>query len=305
MEQADRDTVDRKGAIDKNGTIDDSEYVNNSEKLIVLPLGKESKKITQVITNDTARQIIELLADQSMSVSDMAQKLDVPLTTIKYNIENLVDVGLAKIERIRYSEKGRQVKIYGPVRKLIVVVPEKTDSASITDILKKYLGVVLAAVFASGIVEILTGRSGKSLNVTDEYGISPDMVPEMATAPNVSERAMDSVVGVVNDTVLKSMSNETVPAATYIEQIIEQGTGLPAHFPTPLPSPLATYFQNAMPTSLPTSVPTPLIEQTVGVKSGLDAADLGLTSHLGVWFLLGCMFILILVIILDYRRQNR
>ncbi|MCK4929155.1 MAG: hypothetical protein KAR76_05415, partial [Methanosarcinales archaeon] len=76
MEQVDRDTVDKNRTIDKNGTIDDSETVNNSEKLIILPLGEESKKITQVITNDTARQIIELLADHSMSVSDIAHKLD-------------------------------------------------------------------------------------------------------------------------------------------------------------------------------------------------------------------------------------
>ncbi|MCL7414000.1 MAG: helix-turn-helix domain-containing protein [ANME-2 cluster archaeon] len=283
MEQADRDIAKKNDTIDKNDAIDDSEIVNNSEKLIVLPLGEESKKITQVITNNTARQVMELLADQPMSVSDMANKLDVPLTTIKYNIENLVDVGLAKVERIKYSEKGRQVKIYGPVRKLIVVVPEKTDSTSIAEILKKYLGVVLAAVFASGIVEILTGRSSESMSMPNDYGFSADIVPKIATVPNVSEQAMDSVVGVVNDTVLKSISNETVPATTYIEQIIEQSTELPAHIPTPLPTPL----------------------QTVGVKSSLDASDLGLTSHLGLWFLLGCMFILVLVIILDYHRQNK
>jgi len=108
--------------------------INNSEKLLVLPLGDESKKITQVISNDTARKIMELIAEHSMSASDIAKQLDVPLTTIKYNLENLVDVGLAKIERIKYSEKGRQVKVYAPVRKLIVLVPEKLGSASITNI---------------------------------------------------------------------------------------------------------------------------------------------------------------------------
>ncbi len=218
MEQADRDTIDKNGAIDKNGTIDDSEVVNNSEKLMVIPLGKESKKITQVITNDTARQVMELLADQSMSVSDIAHKLDVPLTTIKYNIDNLVDVGLAKVERIKYSEKGRQVKIYGPVRKLIVVVPEKTDSASIADILKKYLGVVLAAVFASGIVEVLNGRFSKSMSIMNESGFAADLVPEMEAAPNVSERTVDSVIGVMNDTVQKSLSNETIDELVGVDE---------------------------------------------------------------------------------------
>ncbi len=30
----------------------------SDEKLLILPLGEESRKITQVISNDTARQII-------------------------------------------------------------------------------------------------------------------------------------------------------------------------------------------------------------------------------------------------------
>ncbi len=80
------------------------------EKLLILPLGEESKKITQVITNDTARQVIELLADAPLSASDIAERLKVPLTTVAYNLENLEDVGLVRVERIKYSEKGREVR---------------------------------------------------------------------------------------------------------------------------------------------------------------------------------------------------
>ncbi len=129
------------------------------EKLLILPLGEESKKITQVISNDTARQIIELLADAPLSASDIAERLQAPLTTVIYNLENLESVGLVRIERIKYSEKGREVKIYAPVRKLIVVVPEKTDRKSTIDILRKYLGVIFAATVVSGFMEFLTAKS--------------------------------------------------------------------------------------------------------------------------------------------------
>jgi len=122
----------------------ENEAPQGDEKLLILPLGEESKKITQVISNDTARKIIELLADAPLSASDIAERLSTPLTTIVYNLENLESVGLIRVDKIKYSEKGREVKIYAPVRKLIVVVPEKTDRKSITDILKKYVGVVLA-----------------------------------------------------------------------------------------------------------------------------------------------------------------
>jgi len=36
------------------------------EKVLILPLGEESKKVTKVLSNDSARQVLELLADTPM-----------------------------------------------------------------------------------------------------------------------------------------------------------------------------------------------------------------------------------------------
>jgi len=264
----------------------DNEINDNSEKLLVLPLGDESKKITQVITNDTARQIMELLAEHSMSASDIAKQLDVPLTTIKYNLENLVDVGLAKIERIKYSEKGRQVKVYAPVRKLIVVVPEKLGSASITEILKKYLGVILTAVFASGFIELLTSKFtlSKSMMPEDnshriiEEGSSMDFVG------NVSGGAEDPIIGVVNDSVQKSFSNVTAPDVSNIPEAVPEAA--------------------EMVTDMPSHIPTIYVEPAT-VEKGRSTLDLDFTSHLGLWFLMGCLFMIALVMIVDYYRQKK
>src|SRR3972149_11873834 len=143
------------------------------EKLLILPLGEKTKKITQVISNDTARQILELLADAPLSASDIAERLKVPLTTIVYNLENLENVGLIKVERIKYSEKGREVKIYAPVRKLIVVVPERTDKKSVADLIRKYMGVILAAVLASSFIEFF-GRSAEKNRVFETASKSTD-----------------------------------------------------------------------------------------------------------------------------------
>jgi DNA-binding transcriptional ArsR family regulator len=56
----------------------ENEAPQGDEKLLILPLGEESKKITQVISNDTARKIIELLADAPLSASDIAERLQTP-----------------------------------------------------------------------------------------------------------------------------------------------------------------------------------------------------------------------------------
>jgi DNA-binding transcriptional ArsR family regulator len=87
--------------------------------LLVLPLGEESKLITQTIANDTARQILELLADGALSTSAIAKTLDIPLTTAQYNVEKLIEAKLVVVEKTRYSEKGREVKLYAPARRMI------------------------------------------------------------------------------------------------------------------------------------------------------------------------------------------
>jgi len=284
MEDAPRDTG--VNSYNKAG----NEINDNSEKLLVLPLGEESKKITQVITNDTARQIMELLAGQSMSASDIAKHLDVPLTTIKYNLENLVDVGLVKIERIKYSEKGRQVKVYAPVRKLIVLVPEKLGIASITEVLKKYLGVILTAVFASGFIELLTGRFTSSESImpggNDQiiFEEGSPMDSSMDFIGNVSGGAEDSIVGIVNDSAQKTLWNTTAQNAPNILEAVPEST--------------------EMATDMTSHIPTMYVEPAT-LEKGRLTFDMDFTSHLGLWFLMGCLFMIALVMIVDYYRQKK
>ena len=94
------------------------------EKFVIVPLGSDAKKIGQVVGSETCRQILDALTTQPMSASQVAEKLGPPLTTVQYDVEKLLGAGLIRVERVARTEKMREMKIYGPVRKLIVVVPE-------------------------------------------------------------------------------------------------------------------------------------------------------------------------------------
>nr|QNO51735.1 hypothetical protein LBHPMFOL_00004 [Methanosarcinales archaeon ANME-1 ERB6] len=127
------------------------------EKLLILPLNdKNSKKISQIISNDTARNILEAIASEPLSASLIAEKLRIPLSTVQYNLEKLNDAGLVKVERTKYSEKMKHVKIYAPQRKFVVIVPEKTNRKDVIAALKRYLTVIFFAVAGSGVIEFLT-----------------------------------------------------------------------------------------------------------------------------------------------------
>ena len=253
----------------------ENEKYQGDEKLIILPLGEESRKMTQVISNDTARQILELLADAPLSASDIAQSLQIPLTTIAYNLENLESVGLIKIDKIKYSEKGREVKIYAPVRKLIVLLPEKTDKKSVGDMLRKYLGVILAAVFASGLIELFmrsTGRNADEMQVTTESYSLP-VASKAIQAPAITS----TPVSIINETV-KSVDAGAITSINAWD--INATPGVPVQ---PLDNGSISKAAPDIFTSLANTI----------------------NAHPGLLFLLGCLFVVALLVIMDYRKKRK
>jgi DNA-binding transcriptional ArsR family regulator len=252
----------------------ESEKESGEEKLLILPLGEESKKITQVISNDTARQIIELLADAPLSASDIAESLHAPLTTIAYNLENLESVGLIKVDKIKYSEKGREVKIYAPVRKLIVLVPEKIDRKSVGDLLRKYLGIILAAVFASSLIEFFmrdTGSNTKETLITRELKSLP--------SPAIQDMPASTPASMINETI-KSVDAGLHPSINALDAN------------TTAAAPVQPY-------ALDNDVISPVAPD---IFTNLATT---INAHPGLMFLLGCLFVVALLIIMDYRKKRK
>ncbi len=162
------------------------------EKLLILPLNdKNSKKLSQIISNDTARNILEAIASQSLSASQIADKLDIPLSTVQYNLDKLSDAGLVKVERTKYSEKMKPVKFYAPQRKYIVIVPEKTGRRDVIAALKRYLTVIAFAVVGSGAIEFFTMKMKSpaleevTRSIPEKGGGFPAPIPAPTPTPTV------------------------------------------------------------------------------------------------------------------------
>ena len=273
------------------------------EKLLILPLGEESKKITQVISNDTARQIIELLADAPLSASDIAERMNTPLTTVIYNLENLESVGLVKVDRIKYSEKGRKVKIYAPVKKVIVVMPGNTDRESVLDILRKYVGVVLAAVLASSVIEFFTkeyGRRAFSMDMSDAPAVMPSKMPvaleeEMVVADEMIKESAGLVEsyadsgGAVPEIAMVENATQGQEVASIPAEPIERASEA---LHAPEPSPILTENVETI----------ALAQPETGILASITDTIL---AHPGLVFLLGCLFVITALIIFDIIKKRR
>ena len=261
-----------------------------TEKVLILPLGEESKKVTKVLSNDSARQMLELLVDKPMSASDVSEELGVPLTTVKYNLDALIDAGLIKVKETKWSVKGRKIKIYAPIRKLIVVVPDKTDRDSVTDILQKYLVVLSGAAGLSAIIEwryqpTLIGTQDALIDVVVETGgSSVPVVPTPSPAPLMKAGTQFASEGV-------AASANVTNVASAVPDVVETGATA-AVTPTPV---------NLLPVTETTPMTLPI---PGGANMGASSIDFSqvLGAHPGAWFLLGCVSVVAILVLLEYRK---
>lgn len=123
--------------------------------LVSLKEGK-SKELAQVISNETSRVILDLLSKKDATETEISNSLKLPLSTVHYNLQNLLKAELVKIEEFHYSEKGKEINHYKLSNKFIIIAPSMTDS--IKEKLKKILPVGLLAIATAGFIQLYSYR---------------------------------------------------------------------------------------------------------------------------------------------------
>lgn len=113
--------------------------------LVSLKDGK-SKKLAQVLTNDSSRKILDFLGRKEFSTeSELASELGLPMSTVHYNLRQLSDSGFVVADEFHYSGKGKEVLHYRLANKFIVIAPKTTFGFK--QKLREILPVAIAGAF--------------------------------------------------------------------------------------------------------------------------------------------------------------
>ncbi|OPX70093.1 MAG: Helix-turn-helix domain protein [Methanoregulaceae archaeon PtaB.Bin009] len=125
------------------------------------PGDERAQKIGKAIASQAANDILHALQERPKTAGDLASTLAMPMGTVKYHIENLLDAGLLEIRETRYSVKGREIKVYGLKDQLLIVAPRVQN---IRSLLLKYATlfgiIILASVAAYAMLPILSAPPG-------------------------------------------------------------------------------------------------------------------------------------------------
>ena len=150
-----------------------------AEHVVLLEPGDErAQKIAKAMGSQTASDILQLLSEGQKSLTDITERLAIPMTTAKYHVENLLDAGLLSVAETKYSVKGREVKLYSLTNQLLIVAPRH---ANVRSLLLKYASLFGIIAFGSIVIAIISPLFGSESTMRSSLNVVPRMAVQEST----------------------------------------------------------------------------------------------------------------------------
>ncbi|SFF80955.1 Helix-turn-helix domain-containing protein [Halopelagius inordinatus] len=242
---------------------------------------EDAEDLLSAISSDTARSILAELHEEPATPSEVADRADTSIQNAQYHLGKLGDTGLVEEAGTAYSEKGREMTVYAPAdRALVVVAGQEDDTSGLQTALSQLLGGLGVVAVGSVVVDRLARYGGVSQSVGLGEGGSDGLETAGDTetsagdsgAATRTETATDASAGTATEgdggfhiaEATETPEETRTEAARTVRETAEA---------TPKPTEVAT----AAPTQTPHSTPTPApeLEQTTRAvaESGGTASD--------------------------------
>jgi len=128
---------------------DQSVEQSGGEPSVLYVDNERTRDVISTLSSDTAFGIFQMLNDEPLTPSEVADELDMSVQNASYHIENLEEANLVEVIDTCYSEKGREMDIYGVTSEpKVLVLGSQTDQAGV----QRAFGSLAGAVDASAIL---------------------------------------------------------------------------------------------------------------------------------------------------------
>lgn len=191
-----------------------------ADDVVILEPGDErAQKISKAMASQTASDILKLLAETPKSLTEITDRLSIPLTTAKYHIENLLEAGLILVAETKYSVKGREIKIYAITNQLLIVAPRQSNVRSL---LLKYASLFGIVIFGSLAISVLSPllRTGTGEDRGLINGAAGMAAYDCGTTPAVTQglwppaTVTPELMGTVSKGIAETAVENITPAST-------------------------------------------------------------------------------------------
>ncbi|MBB6645471.1 ArsR/SmtB family transcription factor [Halobellus ruber] len=116
----------------------------------------DAEDLLGALSSTTARRILATLHDEPANPAALAESVDTSLQNVQYHLDRLESAGAIEVVDTVYSEKGREMDVYAPAdRPLVVVAAADEETAGVSDVLARLLGGVAIVGIASLLAQFL------------------------------------------------------------------------------------------------------------------------------------------------------
>jgi DNA-binding transcriptional ArsR family regulator len=260
----------------------------DSEPRVVGLDSEEADDLMAALSSTTARRLLSELHEDPAPPGEVADRVDTSLQNAQYHLEKLEDAGAIEVVGTAYSEKGREMNVYGPADSpLVIFAGEQERASGLRAALSRLFGGFLALAVGAVAIQELFGRSLlRAGGGTADPGAAGTATSTPTPTAQPTETADDGDVG--------AFGVETETA--------RNGTPEP---PQATEAPAATETEAAIETPAPTEAAAPTADGG-WLADAFGAVDALVGGGLppGLAFFLGGATVLTLMVALTYVRAQ-
>ncbi len=218
----------------------DTSAVDDPDPLVVGVDSEAADDLLAALRSDTGRAILDALYDDPASASALAERTDTSVQNVQYHLEKLQGAELVEVVDTVYSEKGREMKVYGPTaRPLVVYAGSDEQTTGLETAVKRLIGSVGVLALASLVVERVVGPLATRTDSSDpDVGVEVDGAANATATPAATE-APQATAGSVTSTPAPTGTPTDLTTAT---DTVASGGGMGLDVATLAQSPGLLFF---------------------------------------------------------------
>ena len=174
-----------------------SETAEDADPRVIGLDSEDADAALSALSSGTSRRILGALHERPDTPAAIADRVDTSLQNVQYHLGKLSDAGLIEVVDTVYSEKGREMKVYAPAdRPLVVFAGREDDSEGLASALKRLLGAVgVLAVFSLAVQVALRGWPSFGLAASGGDGGAGADTAVSAESVRTATEAADQALG--------------------------------------------------------------------------------------------------------------
>lgn len=150
------------------------------------------------MSSGTARRLLAALHEEPAAPSELADQVDTSLQNTQYHLGKLEAAGVVEVVDTVYSEKGREMKLYGPTDRPLVVVAGATDeTATLRTALAGLLSGLSIVALLAILVQYLVDRTAVGSNDEQAVTLSAETAQPIAESGGTGPLAFLAEPGVL------------------------------------------------------------------------------------------------------------